>query len=412
MTDLPTSGFWTWDHSTNWSHDLNCVESGCFNQYLKSPASFLEDYRLLMQMMNRRSITYLIIWGLFRDCHGGEEAVRTLLSCARKNGVKVLAGVGINSYGGVYWEGEHEFNLATWLKKNPHLAARKKTLYGANWPNIIGNEVACPSKEENVRWAQRGIRWLLENFDADGVNLETGDYGVCECDECKRRASDRAERISTEDIGHALPAVVEEARRTRKDATITYATYGGFEKFDTSPLFANRIGSEAITQWTLTNMVEPGGTWNAGQRAPAPRNVGFSHWGSQWVQPTTRHSLLLNHIVDICKRARESKLEGLFIHGEVSEAEFEWRMNYAAFAYFLKNPSGTLPMFAQSELAATFGGEAEAVRAVTLLTEIVSGTEVQSRINECLALTKRFAANETVSANWKHVARTLFARTL
>jgi hypothetical protein len=159
-------------------------------------------------------------------------------------------------------------------------------------------------------------------------------------------------------------------------------------------------------------MVEPGGTWNAGQRAPAPRNVGFSHWGSQWVQPNTRHSLLLNHIADICKRARESKVEGLFIHGEVSEAEFEWRLNYAAFAYFLKNPSGTLSSFAQSSLPGEFGGESEAVRAVTFLTEVVSGTEVQVRINESMALAKRFAGNDMVSDSWKRVARTLFVRTL
>ena len=88
MSTLPISGFWTWDHSTNWSHDSNCMESGCFNQYLKAPQSFLEDYRLLMEMMQRRDLKYLIIWGLFRDCHGGEEAARTLLSCARRTALE------------------------------------------------------------------------------------------------------------------------------------------------------------------------------------------------------------------------------------------------------------------------------------------------------------------------------------
>jgi len=413
MPDLPLSGFWTWDHSTNWSNDVNCVESGCFNQYLKSPGSFLEDYRLLMEMMGRRGLRYLIIWGLFRDCHGGEEAARTLLTCARKNGVKVLAGVGVNAYGGVYWEGKHEFNLATWLKKHPHLAAQKKSFYGADWPNVCGIEVACPSKEENLRWSQRGVRWLLENFDVDGVNLETGDYGVCECEDCARRAKDRAERISEEDIGFALPAVVAEARSTRKDATITYATYGGFEKFTAAPpAFTHQILPDAITQWTLTNMMEPGGKWIANSRPPAPRNTGFSHWGSQWVSPNTRHALLLNHITDICKKARECKMEGLFIHGEVSEQNFQWRLNYAAFAYFLAQPSKGLQDFARSELAAEFGGEEEAVRAVTFLSEIVDAKELQSRTRECVALMQSFASREAVAASWRHVARTLFARTL
>src|SRR5262249_36769899 len=144
-----------------------------------------------------------------------------------------------------------------------------------------------PSKEENIRWAQRGMRWLLENFNVAGVNLETGDYGVCDCDECSRRAKDRSERISAADIGHALPAVIDEARRGRRDAVITYATYGGFD-LATPPVYARSIAPDAITQWTLTNMVEPGGGWRSGLRPPTARSVGFSHWGSQWTVPPTR----------------------------------------------------------------------------------------------------------------------------
>jgi hypothetical protein len=409
--DLPLSGFWTWDHSTNWSRDANAMEDGCFNQYLKSPASFLEDYRLLMEMMNRRGLRYLIIWGLFRDCHGGAEAARTLLSCARKNGVRVLAGVGVNAYGGTYWEGNHEFNLATWLRRNPQLAAQRKDPYGKNFVNACGLEIACPSKEENIRWAQRGIRWLLENFDVDGVNLETGDYGVCDCEVCACRASDRSERISAEDIGHALPAVIEEARKARRDATNTYATYGGFD-LSSRPSYAGRIDPDAVTQWTLTDMLAPGGNYKPGLRPPTKRSVGFSHWGSQWTSPHTRHTLLLNHLQHICSVARQSGLEGLFIHGEVSGRNFNWRLNYAAFAYFLNNPNGTFAELAKTEFASEFGSEAEAVSAISYLTESVDKSELELRISDCVAAMKRHASSATVTANWQNVSRNLFARTL
>ncbi len=45
---LPSSYFWTWDHSTNWMLDDPGMQfTGCYNKYLKAPETFLEDYRRL-----------------------------------------------------------------------------------------------------------------------------------------------------------------------------------------------------------------------------------------------------------------------------------------------------------------------------------------------------------------------------
>jgi hypothetical protein len=38
-----------------------------------------------------------------------------------EKGLPILPGVGVLTYGGVYWEGDHEFNLSNWLDRNPHL---------------------------------------------------------------------------------------------------------------------------------------------------------------------------------------------------------------------------------------------------------------------------------------------------
>ena len=408
---LPLSGFWTWDHSTNWTRDGNAVESGCFNRYTKAPESFIEDYRLLMDMMAAQGIPFVIIWGLFRDSHGGEESVRRLLALARERGVKVLAGVGVNAYGGVYWEGDHPFNLATWLRRNPHLAAQRKK---STWPNACGREIACPSKGENVAWAQESLRWLVGNFDVAGVNLETGDYGLCDCDDCRKCAADRSGGSAFEDIARVLPPVVRAACEARPDAVITYATYAPFTTSHVAnpPAFTRTIPGRAVCQWTLTAMAGPDATqWPEGLRPTAARNVGFSHWGSQWTNPNTRHRYLLNHIRGICRGAQASGLEGVFIHGEVSPADhFAWRLNYAAFAHFLRRPKDTIEDFARGALAECFGGPDEAVTAVRYLTEIVAPDDLRQRIPACVAADARW--RQLPGRPWLRIANELWSRTL
>jgi hypothetical protein len=407
---MPLSGFWTWDHSTNWSLDVTRVESGCFNRYAKTAESFIEDYRLLMDMMAENGIPCLIVWGLFRDAHGGEGAVHRLLRLARERGVRVLAGVGVNAYGGVYWEGDHPRNLATWLRKRPELrAAKAKSVL----PNSCGREIACPSRDENVRWMQDGVRWLMGNFDVAGMNLETGDYGLCGCDLCRSRAKDREGAYGFEDMARVLPPVIEAARSTREDAVITYATYSPFtpEMLREPPPFVAAI-PDAVCQWTLTRMVGPeAGAWPEGLRPPTRRSVGFSHWGSQWTQPNTRHAPIIDHIRDICGRGFRSGLEGVFIHGEVASREdFAWRLNYAAFAWFLRHPEGSLDEFARANMADEFGGEEEACCAVRWIVEPADLTVLEGRVAESLRLSRRFA--DPAGRAWRCVAGILFARTL
>ncbi len=48
---LPSSYFWTWDHSTNWTlDDPGLQNSGCYNRYFKQPGTFLDDYRRLTDL--------------------------------------------------------------------------------------------------------------------------------------------------------------------------------------------------------------------------------------------------------------------------------------------------------------------------------------------------------------------------
>ncbi len=416
---LPLSGFWTWDHSTNWGSDMTRVESGCRNRYPKMAESFGEDYRHLMEFMAEKDLRYLIIWGLFRETHGGERAVHELLAIARGCGVKVLPGVGVNAYGGFVFEGEHPWSLETWLREHPELAAvRKNPMFRAH-PSACCTSIACPSKEETIRWYEEGIRWLFRTFDVAGVNLETGDYGVCECATCRSRAQDRSreQRFSHQDIALALPPVIEAALDVRPDAVVTYATYSGFTTDMTGnpPPFVETIPPEAICQWTLTDMPYPE-PWSTDPsfHPPTARNTGYTHWGSQWASVHTRHALVINHVKEMCSRSSAAGLEGVFMHGEVSAHEqFTARMNYEALSYFRKHPDATLEGFAHDRLADAFGGPDPAAEALRWMTEPVRDPELSARRQACRK--RRIAAerkDQTTAGNWRNVEHLLLARSL
>ena len=71
--------FWTWDHSTNWDlEQIGMQEIGVFNPYGKPPDGFLADYTRLVDFMSRNCIPAVVIYGMFRDSHGGVEAAQAL----------------------------------------------------------------------------------------------------------------------------------------------------------------------------------------------------------------------------------------------------------------------------------------------------------------------------------------------
>ena len=73
--------------------------------------------------MSLNRIGGVTIYGFLRDNHGGVEAAQELCRYATERGVRILPGVGINAYGGIYWEGDHKYNLTTWLRQHPELRA-------------------------------------------------------------------------------------------------------------------------------------------------------------------------------------------------------------------------------------------------------------------------------------------------
>ena len=174
--------FYAWDHSTNWDltqpgHRI----SSCHEPYEKPPEAFLSDFSKLIDFMNRVGLNHLILWGALRDGHGGVEALRRIIELGREKGVRVAPGVGVNCYGGVYYEGEHEYSLNHFLRKRPELAA-----VDADGNPMISvkqerRSAACGRNPDVIEWHVAAIRWLMEELSPEAIHFETGDYGVCHC---------------------------------------------------------------------------------------------------------------------------------------------------------------------------------------------------------------------------------------
>ena len=105
------------------TEQIGVQEIGVMNPYTKPPDGFLADFKRVVDFMSRNRIAAIAIYGFLRDSHGGIAAAQELCRYANERGVRIMPGVAINAYGGVVWEMDHDFNLATWLRGHPELAA-------------------------------------------------------------------------------------------------------------------------------------------------------------------------------------------------------------------------------------------------------------------------------------------------
>jgi hypothetical protein len=414
---LPITYLWTWDHSTNWVLDDPGLQvAGCQNRYWKRPETFIEDYCRLTDLCARLGFGGIVIFGFLRDDHGGVEAAKTVAAYAASKGVRIMPGVGTTAYGGSYYEGNHEFNLETLVRKDPDCARTDQK----------GNRSfgLCPTHPTVVRWMTEGIQWLMETFPIGGVNLENGDFQVCYCKRCQqvaREMGDMPEHFKAQLLGYG-PAIKALGPYLR-DKWIVYATYTGFapgQPKEEIPIYTHYIGDtplpfakefppEVIAQWTLSGMVRKnheearrsgctltGMTfnnplpltafldngrpeavydnpdWPRGIKPPNLHSVGYMHQSTQcW---GTRCSQIISTIKEGCLRSTESGLEGLSINGETSNRCVPWALNYLAFAHFIRHPEDDLRGFARGTLAPELGDEKEAQLYVEVLAHWDAGT--------------------------------------
>lgn len=390
--------FWTWDNRMDWGGPGKAVDVMGGGNYRKPPEAFLMDYKRCVDFMVDHKFNGLIVWGFLRDGHGGIEAGRELCRYASRRGVRILPGVGTSGYGGYYYEGKHPFNAATWIAQHPELRAVEKS----GKPHAA----PCPSKKANQDWLDRGARWLFENFEVGGVNLEMGDFFVCYCDQCRRTraaiASDEPDYYKDMAISHSV--TLKTMRRLRPDAWLSYATYTGYtaEMMKRTSKLLAMISEDAICQWTLTGMVP---RWPVNVRPMASHNLGYLHWCNRSTH--TEDDFYLNQIQAICRRAAEAGLEGLDTYGELSDQRPNAELFYLAWEAFLWDPAMTVQRFAEERLAPLYGGK----QAAGLLLEIIPLVATQAQRDDLsrvvkareLARSARAIASPDGSARWNRL---------
>jgi hypothetical protein len=374
---LPYRLLWTWDHSTNWYlEQVGLQEIGAMNYYAKPEEGFLADYCRLVDFMSLHRIGGVTIYGFLRDNHGGVEAAQALCRYANERGVRILPGVGINAYGGIYWEGSHRYNLTTWLRQHPELQAIRGQPVAFHipdfpklwFPETHYSDTACPSKPENARYHEEAIRWLAETFEIGGINFETGDYGVCHCADCAaRRTAD--ETWSLRDIALLYPRLFEAARQSRPDLwLVSEAYWDNILNLDALAPLAG-LPEDAIYQFCINRSYWPKLKANLTReyvsRLPRPKNVVRTHMGTQWNHE--RYELVASRFAEMMLLLQATGMQGATIFSEVGAFSVVNEINYLAFARFGYQADLTWEKFVADDLGPLLGGAEAATRYLELL---------------------------------------------
>jgi len=363
----------------------------------------VEDYRRLIDHCIDMRFNAIIIWGFLRDAHGAEGSAEQVARYATDRGVAILPGVGTTSYGGVYYEGKHPYNLEHYLSGNPKRGMTRSD-------RSYDPRGLSPYQPQNLAWMQRGLEWLYSSFPIGGVNLENGDLLVDHSSAAKRARSRirSGEADYFKDQYFAYKSALETCHAVAPGAWNTYATYSGFGRgsdvtnagadMGVVPYFSSRMPESAIAQWTLTGMLrnEPlplrmwldnprpkdvydNPKWPKGLRPPTPRSAGFLHQASQWNWTLRRGDLAVSTFAEACLRSHEAGLEGISVHGEATSRFLPCELNYLAMRHWTYHPRSTLEQFAAAELAPRLGGQREARAFIETLCLLEDGKPQQAR---------------------------------
>lgn len=396
---IGTRMFWTWDHSTEWALNRPGAHThGSCNEYGRSTDSFVRDYTALLQWCGRHGIDAVVVWGLLRDCHGGLESAERLCDVAAREKVRLLCGVGLNAYGGVYYEGDSPHNLERHLERHPELSAvdadgrplsftidlngKKTPITTTGQPGPRGFYQACPSRRENQDFLAESLAWLFESLPLGGVQIETGDTGICQCPRCRDRRQHSTPDfswLSWEDMGLMYPLAANAVRAVAPEAWIVCETYSHPQPYD-GPDKPPRFG-DAMPAWAAAELARfPAGTfvqwvadyfmkngevtpaWSAAGRVPDTdhRHVMRSHLATSWFG--NRGELAVDWLANLVRKSVASGCEGISLFGEVSPFHAGAELNYLALADYggPRNPAADLDSFERRIAAPLLGGTDQA----------------------------------------------------
>ncbi len=372
---VKTRLFWTWDHSTEWLLNKPGMQNmGASNYYSRTPEAFLEDYSRLLVWCGKHHFDGVVVWGLLRDCHGGVEAAKKLCDVANEAGVRLLCGVGLNAYGGVYYEGDSPYSLEQHLLKQPELYAKfedgRTMVFDFGIAGRRLSHHACPSRKENQEFAVESLQWLFKTLPGlGGVQMETGDTGFCRCELCQARREhpEPGAPQSWDDMALMYPMATAAIKSVSPEAYLLLETY-------THPMRA--FGEEVpewigdtvrgfpagtVVQWVSDGYVEPKAhnPWTDAGMVSNERygNVIRSHMATTWMYQ--RREVAVDWLADMVSRSMAHGFDGVSMFGEDSPFHAGAELNYLALEHYGSpaNPTADLDLFLDEVAAPLLGGE-------------------------------------------------------
>ena len=135
----------------------------------------LADFEANFDVCCEAGYTALVIWGLWTDhawpediasCVDAERRMRIqrLLDGAHARDLKVLAGLGLYSWG-----------FDEIIRRHPYLAPGK-------------SKCMCPAVDESHAWMDHVLDFVT-TFDIDGLNMQSADEGRCTCESCRDQST-------------------------------------------------------------------------------------------------------------------------------------------------------------------------------------------------------------------------------
>lgn len=274
---------WCWDARMTWDDEPEAIltKMAASEQrfpYPKRPESFQTGFRRLVDYCAKQGIFGVIIWGFLRDAHGGVAAAADLCKYASDRGVAILPGAGLCAYGGYFFEGDHPYNLDTYLRAHPERASRAFEEGGKR-------EVAPvldPSLEANRQWWREGLEWMLDTFEIGGIDYEMGDFIV----NPSLEAVAAREALGFETDGNILDTVVatqdlmRHALELKPEGVFINSTYRGLHQIKGFPEmpYLDSLPPQTVWQYTLRNMVNRPEFPDAFVEMPRHRAYGYLHW--------------------------------------------------------------------------------------------------------------------------------------